>query len=227
MKAVVSFILLLALSTPALATPAISCHCFTDRSFDAARPDAADPYFLASTQNSFLAAAFDINKKEIVKARMSGASEEDLWIGHFVTTRSGRTHAEVTDARKQSPTWSEALSLLNPDVDLLGSRFVTALEGASETDMATAAADEVLTTRLRVAPEVLAELRTTGASTREAIISLFLSRRADHPALAFFTEVQAGNKTWGQLLDGLGIEPGMIEGEIRKMLQGDGSAEKS
>jgi hypothetical protein len=41
------------------------------------------------------------------------------------------------------------------------------------------------------------------------------------------TEVQAGNKTWGQLLDGLGIEPGMIEGEIRKMLQGDGSAAKS
>jgi hypothetical protein len=54
-----------------------------------------------------------------------------------------------------------------------------------------------------------------------------LSRRADHPALAFFTEVQAGNKTWGQLLDGLGIQPGMIEGEIRKMLQGDGSAAKS
>jgi len=227
MKAVVFCVFLIVLSSPALATPAISCHCFTDRNFDAARPDAADPYFLATTQNSFLAAVFDINKKEIVKARMSGASEEDLWIGHFVATRSGRTHAEVTDARKQSPTWSEALSLLNPDVDLLGSRFVTALEGASETDMATAAADEVLTTRLRVAPEVLAELRTTGASTRETIISLFLSRRADHPALAFFTEVQAGNKTWGQLLDGLGIEPGMIEGEIHKMLQGDGSAEKS
>jgi hypothetical protein len=225
MKAVVyCTIFLILLSSPVLAAPAISCHCFTDRSFDAGRPDAADPYVLATTQNSFLAAAFDIDKKEIVKARMSGTSEEDLWIGHFVAERSDRTFDEVAEARKQSPTWSEALTLLNPDPDLLGSRFAAALEGGSEADLSTAAADEVLTTRLRVAPEILKELRTSGASTREAIISLFLSRRADHPALAFFTEVRAGNKTWGQLLDGLGIEPGMIEGEIRKMLQGDGSA---
>jgi hypothetical protein len=227
MRSVVFCVFLIVLSSPALSAPTISCHCFTDRSFDAARPGAADPYFLATTQNSFLAAAFDINKKEIVKARMSGTSEEDLWIGHFVAERSGRTHAEVVDARKQSPNWPEALSLLNPDREQLGSRFTAALEKGSEAALSVAAADEVLTTRLRVAPEVLTELRTTGASTREAIISLFLSRRADHPALAFFTEVQAGNKTWGQLLDGLGIEPGMIEGEIRKLLQGDGSAAKS
>jgi hypothetical protein len=34
----------------AMAKSAISCHCFQDREYDPQRADAADPYFLATTQ---------------------------------------------------------------------------------------------------------------------------------------------------------------------------------
>ena len=53
----------LMLPLPALAIPAITCHCFTDRSFNPAKPALADPYFLATTQNSFFAAIFNVDKK--------------------------------------------------------------------------------------------------------------------------------------------------------------------
>ena len=57
------YLILLALvlaPLPAAAIPAITCHCFTERAYDPALPFVADPYFLATTQNSFFAAAFAV-----------------------------------------------------------------------------------------------------------------------------------------------------------------------
>jgi hypothetical protein len=48
------------LPMPALATSAITCHCFRDRSYDPAQPSMGDPYFLATTQNSFFAIVFPL-----------------------------------------------------------------------------------------------------------------------------------------------------------------------
>ena len=73
-------VLLLPLSTPA--APAITCHCFTDRSYDPSRPTLADPYFLATTQNSFFAALFTADKKMIVMKKQSGSSAEGRLIAN-------------------------------------------------------------------------------------------------------------------------------------------------
>jgi len=66
---------------PVRAIPAISCHCFTDRSYDAARPAAADPYFLASIQNSFIAIVFNTDKNNIVIKKQQGTSSMDRLLG--------------------------------------------------------------------------------------------------------------------------------------------------
>ena len=62
----------IALSSPAQAIPTITCHCFTDRSYDPARPALADPYFLAMTQNTLFALTFKIDKKTVVIKKQQG-----------------------------------------------------------------------------------------------------------------------------------------------------------
>jgi hypothetical protein len=219
MKALLSLFFLLALSSPALAEPAISCHCFRDRSFDAQRPEAADPYLLATTRNSLLAAAFGIDKKEIVRSRMSGTSGEDMWIAHFVARRTGIPAAELLSARGRASSWRAVLVPLKPDPERVGPRFTGALAaGAQDASLADAAADSVLETRLGVPPEVLLKLRAAGASTREIVFCVFLAGHADRPAAEFWAEAQSGRRSWGQILDGLGITAAAIEGEVRKML---------
>lgn len=220
MRTVLFLFSLLVLSSPALAEPAISCHCFRDRSFDAQRPAAADPYLLATTRNSLLAAAFDIDKKEIVRARMSGTPGEDLWIAHFVANRTGSPAAGLLAARGKAASWVAALVPLEPGPERLGPRFTAALAaGVPDASLADSAADSIIETRLGVAPEVLLGLRSEGASTPEIVLSVFLAGQSERTAADFLGEVRSGNRSWGQLLNGLGLHAGTIEGEVRKMLR--------
>src|SRR6185369_13742858 len=82
-------ILLLIYPLSAQAIPAITCHCFTDRAYDPARPTLADPYFLAMTQNTFFAELFVVEKKTIVLKKQKGTSADDLLVAYWIATKSG------------------------------------------------------------------------------------------------------------------------------------------
>ncbi|MEI7818227.1 MAG: hypothetical protein WCI45_13655, partial [Desulfuromonadales bacterium] len=84
-----SLSLLLFLPDSSPAAPAITCHCFTERKYDFSRPAVADPYFLATTQNSFFATYFAVDKKVIVMKKQTGSSADDLWIGYWIASKSG------------------------------------------------------------------------------------------------------------------------------------------
>jgi len=86
-------ILLILLPMPALAIPAISCHCFTDRSYQPSRPAAADPYFLATTQNSFFAVVFNVEKKNIVIKKQQGCfCDTGCWVKRNWPQSARREH---------------------------------------------------------------------------------------------------------------------------------------
>jgi hypothetical protein len=95
-------IMLLLLPMPALATSAITCHCFTDRFYNAERPAAADPYLLATTQNSFFAVVFNTDKKTIVIKKQQGTSSDDLWIAFWVAPK--RVYHRITCCRSSRST---------------------------------------------------------------------------------------------------------------------------
>src|ERR1700674_2872890 len=84
----ISLIFLLIFPLSAQAMPTITCHCFTDRSYDAARPAAAEHYLLATTQNSCFSLVFNADKKTIVIKKQQGTSSDDLWIGYWVASKS-------------------------------------------------------------------------------------------------------------------------------------------
>jgi len=101
MKIIIILFLCLFYSSTAFSVQVKGCHCFQNRSFDAANPEKVDPYLLATTQNSFLATVFGIYKREIVKAKMGGTSGDDLWIAYFVATKTDTDVKSLMSARSK------------------------------------------------------------------------------------------------------------------------------
>lgn len=220
MKILLPLLALLLVASAAPAAPTITCHCFQDRSFEAQRPAAADPYILATAQNSLLAAAFGLPKKEVVRAKMAGASGDHLWVVHYLAARSGQAPGQIEAARQQASDWQTVLSSQRIDPALLSPRFVTALgQTAGDEVLAAAAADATLESRLGAEPATIEALRTAGATSQETILALFLGRRIDRPASELFQRVKSGSATWGEILQASGIEAMNIDDEISRLLR--------
>lgn len=219
-KYLISLFLLALFAAPAFCEPAISCHCFQDRSFDPDRPAAVDEYLLATTQNSFMAAAFGFPKQDLVRAKMKGSSGDRLWVAHYVASRSKHSAADLQTARGGVSSWSAVFTSLSIEVSSFGSAFADALSGkASEAGLAAAAADETLIARFGSGREEVEELRRQGTSTAEMVLALFLSRQGKRSAADYYGEARSGAASWGTLLHRAGLQPAEAGDTISRMLR--------
>lgn len=192
------------------------CHCFQDRSFEPARPGAADAYILATTRSSLLSAAFGVAKGTLVRAVMTGTAPEDLWVAHWAAARARRGAGDLLDARAAKGSWRAALAGAGP----FGERFDAALaRDGSPAELAAVAVDDVLVGRAKASPASLAALRAAGASTEEAVVATVLSAKLAAPVLPLVAEVKAGRATWGSVLHDAGIEPKQLDGLVRAMVR--------
>ena len=205
---------------PALAASAVSCHCFRDRSFDPARPAAADPYVLATAQNSLLAAAFGTEKKEIVSAKMTGTPGEDLWVAHWAGAKLGLRPAELLDARSRAAGWSEAFADLGVEASRLGGDAAEVLaRHGGDAALTSLVVDDVLVSRLRATPEALREVRARGAVDAATVAASILFRLSGKSPAETYLSVAEGSTTWGSLFHSVGVEPPTIEEAVRKFLR--------
>lgn len=219
---VLPLVLLLVLTSPALGAPAISCHCFQDRSFDPAEPRRIEPYLLATTRNSLLAIVFGQSKKEIVRLRMAGTTGADLWIAYYVATKAGTPAGELLRSRGKADAWLPVLAARGIDAGQTGPFFGRAMTtGGNDQALADAATDEMLGAAGAV-PGELRQFRQRGADTGEIILALLLAQRLGRPAIDLHAEVQAGQATWGGLIDSVGIRPAEMEEAVRTLLRQNG-----
>lgn len=211
--------ILLMISVPAFAIPAITCHCFTDRSYDAAHPAAADPYFLATTQNSFFAAAFGIDKKTIVINKQQGVSADDLWVAYWLAARTGADPDSLLQGRKTRGSWRQMTTQSAISVKSMGVKFADALKNnASDKRLAEAVVDELLLRfRFYGEPELVA-LRKAGAGNQEIILAGLIAAKTRQPATQLYRNVNGSSTSWGTLLQRAKIDPAEIQSEVATLV---------
>ena len=210
----------LILPAPVLAAPTMACHCFKDRSFDPANPGKSDEYLLATTQNSFLAAVFNIDKKYVVKTKMSGGSGTDLWIAHFLAQKTGINAQELISDRRTAGSWKSVVSQKKIEVSSLGQPFQKALTaGAADERLAAVIVDQILVTHLNAKQSELKKLRDSGATTKEVILSAFLSFKSGRNVLDHYASVTEGKSAWDIQLSSVGITAKLVDTEINRIIK--------
>lgn len=201
------------------AIPAITCHCFTDRSYDPKRPAAVDPYLLATTQNSFLSATFAVEKKSIVIKKQAGAAADDLWIAYWLAARTGKDVETLLQERKDKGSWRQVATPLAIANNAPGTRVATAFKkNAPDEELAMAIVDELLL-RFRFHNEAeLAQLQQAGASHQEKILAGLIAARSRQSATRIYGQVKEGKTSWGELLQRAQILSPKIQAEITALV---------
>lgn len=216
----VPLLLLMCLCVPSY-SGAVSCHCFQDRAFDPAAPAKADDFVLATARNALAAHAFGLPKADVVRARMGGASEADLWIAHRAGAEAGTPPSDFLDARAGAPSWKAALASLNFDPRRLGAPFAAALAaGRPDAETASPLADPFLLRLAAANGELLVKaLRDAGADNAEAAAALLLHNLTKKPPVELLRSVRAGAASWGGLFHEAGVAADAVDDLLLKTLR--------
>jgi len=197
----------------------ISCHCFQDRVYNPEQPGAADDYILATTRNSFISALFEIPKKQIVKARMSGTPGEDLWLAGYLAQRSGQTVAELLVARQGVTDWNTLLINLDGFPEILAPEVAApVLARKSATVVVSALVELQVVKHLGLPAGEIKKLRSEDATDSQLILVALLARQSGVSAIKIFRQRRMQGLPWDVLLNQMGLSPKQLDPLMRKLL---------
>ncbi|MCF6267980.1 MAG: hypothetical protein L3J57_15795 [Desulfuromusa sp.] len=206
------FCLLLLLLIPALtgAEPTINCHCFQDRTFNHRDTAAADSYFLATTQNSFISLIYGVDKSTLVKAKMSGTSGTHLWILFDVAARSQQDINKVAKIYSRTKHWGKVFKELHFTPQQLEGKYWQLSNNPEQ--LAEHIVDLQLSQYFSVTADQIKNWREQGMNRKELILAILLE---GDPA-SLYNRVNSRMQTWGKLL----FDQGLVDGKaINKRLR--------
>lgn len=204
----------------ASAIPTINCHCFRERSYDPARPAVADPYILATTQNSFFASVFNVDKKTVVMKKQGGTSADDMWVAYWLASRYGLSADNLLQAKRSGGSWRDVLANTGITTKAFEDRFSVELNvGASGAGLAQEVVDGLLIGYKLIGAGELAEMRKGGATSQELILAVLIAVKTGQSPLKLYSEVKKGLKSWGTALNEAKIDTTQIQREVAALLK--------
>jgi len=146
--------------------------------------------------------------------------EHHLWIAHFLTQKTGIAAQLLMSDRKAAGSWKSVVSQKKIAFPTLGGKFKTALAaGAADKLLAAIITDQMLATHLNAKPAEIKKLRNMGATTKEVILSTFLSFKSGRKILDHYTSVTKEKSSWDLQLNSVGIIAKDVELEIKKIMK--------
>ncbi len=219
-KFISALALTLSLIIPA-STLAMSCHCFTDREYDPGQPAAADPYFLATTENSFFAVVNGLKKKDVVLAKQTpSTTAENLWVAYWLAEKTGAQTKTLMKARFRNRSWATALAALKINHDKLPVQARIQLEAdPDDLALATLIVDYILEEKNVIRVKELQLLRAAGANNKQTILASLLTLKTGQSASEYLRDVRTGQRSWGTHLLKANMAGNDMEHEIEQLLQ--------
>ncbi|MBU0729804.1 MAG: hypothetical protein KKE17_12025 [Proteobacteria bacterium] len=193
----------------ALAESATNCHCFKDRSYNPAKPFAADDYILATAFNSFVSKAFNIPKKEIVMLKMKqGVGQNDLLIGLKIAATTGVDLKELLSQRKQGKSWSAIISDPAMNESLQKNPLLQSIKSEISMDQAAAeVADQSLANFFSIPIETIRKIKTSGLNEKELALVFILAHAGEQNPETLVSQFKKDGKSWSAIAKGIGINP--------------------
>lgn len=201
MKKLMLFLLLFPSLTLA-AESTISCHCFQNRTYNHQDRTAADPYFLASSQSSLLSAIYNVEKRSLVMAKMSGSTNDYLWILHDLAQKTGQPANQIADIQNHEKNWENTFQRLGQTSDSLGQMYWKL--SANPQQLADYIVDDHLVKIFKISREDIQQWRNQGMNRKEIILGNIL----EGPPAELYNQVNSGMKSWSQLLEEQGLADG-------------------
>ncbi len=188
-----------------------ACHCFQQRDFDPDNPQAVEPYLLATTGNSLMAVAFGVPKRTIVKDKMGGVGDADLWLA-LGLSEAYRIEASTLLAKKrQIGSWSRLVGSTPPDPERLEPALMGALvAGRSDEQLA----DEVLVLTLRrfgLAEKALRIELDRGVNRKELALAALIAQVLQQPLEEITRKGRRETGGWARLTQTTGLLPDQME----------------
>ena len=194
---------------------AAGCHCFKDRSYDPARKFAADPYILATSFNSMLAAHFNISKRQIIMMRMQGGVDGDdlttsLYLGKVMHT----DFESLLSLRAEGQSWAQIINKKQAEIPGEDPVRAAAGENADNKRINETAVTEMVSGYFGIPSEAIQNYRSKGLSDKEIVLSLGLSFKSGRPVDDLIALQREEGQSWGEIANSLGIAAADIGGII-------------
>lgn len=219
-KTIKTFISLTIFFAATTASAAPSCHCFQDRTFEPAAPQAIEPYLLTTTSNSLLAVLFDVPKRTIVKSKMGGVDNSDIWVGYSLAEHLTLNTDELLQRKNTMGSWRKLLQSLRFDPEKFPPHLISAIAAGKTTEeLADIAVAALLDKNLGIHARLSLELLAQGVTRKQLVLATLIATVKQVSLDSLIQQARSDDGGWARISFENGIAPGQMEALWRMVLK--------